>query len=116
MDRIRHSGDPGTWSVHRRGGTEGYEDQQEKVCSLDGIGLPEVSPDTHDLAEWDWCKPEEYVDLGHMKPSEVPGADDDSLPGPHRCMGTNKEGDRCGTLIYQPDMDYCDVHSDQASA
>ncbi|QPV64508.1 hypothetical protein I7X12_07820 [Halosimplex litoreum] len=91
------------------------EDRDEKVCSLDGIGLPEVSPDTHDPAVWDWGKPEEYVELGHMDPAEVPGNEDDSTPGPTRCMGENKNGDRCGTLIYEPDRAYCAVHEDQAT-
>jgi hypothetical protein len=49
------------------------EDKENKVIDLKGIGLPEYSPDTNDPAEWDWGTPEEFVELGHMKPEDVDG-------------------------------------------
>ena len=49
-----------------------YEDsdKEDVVCDLGGIGLPEYSPDTHDPATWDWGTPDEYIELGHMKPDD----------------------------------------------
>lgn len=46
------------------------EEGADEVCSLAGIGLPSVQPDTNDQASWDWGTPEELAELGFMSLDE----------------------------------------------
>jgi len=91
-----------------------YEDEarEEKVCSLDGIGLPEVSPDTHDPAVWDWGTPEEYIELGHMKPNEVESDEPEEVPTVELCRGTKKDGGDCPAAEWKG-TGYCYNHQSQ---
>lgn len=88
--------------------------ENNKEADLNGVGLPDTAPDTNDKGELDLGRPEDYVELGLMRPTEVPGNDDENGEAPTRCMGENKDGERCGTLIYDPETAYCPVHEDQA--
>lgn len=85
-------------------------DEDSVRCSLDGIGIPDVAPDTNDKASWDWGSKEKWAELGYYELEDGgSGGGKEARP----CEGVKDDGESCGSLT-KHESGFCRHHRDQA--
>ena len=82
-------------------------DEDTEICSLGGIGMPNVPPDTNDKARWDWGSKEAWAELGYY---DLDDRDEDEA---RQCKGVKDSGERCGSMT-RHETQTCQYHRDQA--